>query len=312
MEYIYLIINKVNSKFYLGSTKFLLKRKKTHFRKLKNKTHHNIILQRAYNKYGKKNFIFVVIETCFDCRKREQELLNIIDFKDSYNISKTSSGGNLIHNHPNRETLIKNAIEVLKKSKKAEPKYGKDNGNWKGGVSKSNCLICNKVIKGCAKHCNKCYYKQRDSKGKNNPFYGKTHSEEVRKKLSEQRKGKINISQCKQIIINGVEYISITEAAKAFNVCGGTILNRLKSKTPKYKNYNYKGETKESYTKEEHKKILSDPHKGKTRKHNKPFFIENNEYRTLKEASDKLNLHISTIKRRLLSKNKKFINYYYK
>lgn len=43
----------------------------------------------------------------------------------------------------------------------------------------------------------------------------------------------------------------------------------------------------------------------------KPFTIEGVEYRTLKEASDKLNIPVKTIHCRLFSKNKLFSEYRY-
>lgn len=106
--YIYIIRNRINGKFYLGSTNNYHKRKLRHFNKLKKQKHHSIYLQRAFNKYSEKNFEFIIIETCYDYLKREQYLFdNVINFKDSYNISKSATGGNLISNHPNRREIIK-------------------------------------------------------------------------------------------------------------------------------------------------------------------------------------------------------------
>ena len=50
-------INCKNSKeFYIGSAKDLNHRWNTHLYCLKNNKHHNIILQRKFNKYGEENF----------------------------------------------------------------------------------------------------------------------------------------------------------------------------------------------------------------------------------------------------------------
>lgn len=60
--YIYQIINITNGHRYIGQTTNIDKRIQDHFRDLKNNHHHSIKLQRAFNKYGFKNFKFEHIE----------------------------------------------------------------------------------------------------------------------------------------------------------------------------------------------------------------------------------------------------------
>jgi len=59
---IYKIINKVNNKFYVGSSRNLRRRKRDHFSELKKNIHFNKHLQGAWNKYGGENFEFKIIE----------------------------------------------------------------------------------------------------------------------------------------------------------------------------------------------------------------------------------------------------------
>ncbi|QDX91081.1 hypothetical protein EEL30_00965 (plasmid) [Brevibacillus laterosporus] len=59
---IYKITCLSNSKFYIGSTKDLSKRKIQHWSNLTNGNHHNKHLQRAWNKYGQEQFTFEVLE----------------------------------------------------------------------------------------------------------------------------------------------------------------------------------------------------------------------------------------------------------
>ena len=230
--YIYLIRNKINGKFYLGSTKNLHKRKLKHFRDLKNQNHHSIYLQRSYDKYGIENFEFIIIETSFNYLQREQELLNLIDFNDSYNISKTSSGGNFIYNHPEKDRLIKEAIKRLRTCER-KPRYKELNSNWKGGKTFCNCGA---RINSNSNSCIKC----KEMSGENNPFYGKTHSEETKEKIRQQHLGKYNGNQEKVVIIDNIEYKSLSEASRVLEINASTILFRIKSNNKRFVNYNYK------------------------------------------------------------------------
>ena len=62
-QFIYKIINTVNSKFYVGSTINTVERFRTHRKRLRKNRHHCKHLQSAWNKYGEASFVFHVIET---------------------------------------------------------------------------------------------------------------------------------------------------------------------------------------------------------------------------------------------------------
>lgn len=75
---VYIIRNKVNGKFYIGSSNDIWRRWCEHKWGLKNNKHGNKHLQRAYNKYGEENFEYDVLEFCdeevqFD---KEQEYID--------------------------------------------------------------------------------------------------------------------------------------------------------------------------------------------------------------------------------------------
>ena len=59
---IYEIRNLITGDCYIGSSMNITQRKNRHFRDLKNNSHHSIILQRAYCKYGIDAFMFNIIE----------------------------------------------------------------------------------------------------------------------------------------------------------------------------------------------------------------------------------------------------------
>lgn len=88
---IYMIINISNNKIYIGSAKRFVHRKRNHFNDLIKNKHHSDKLQKSYNKYGKDNFIFKMIEYVNDVNeliKREQYYIDIL--KPEYNIAKTA------------------------------------------------------------------------------------------------------------------------------------------------------------------------------------------------------------------------------
>ena len=230
--YVYIILNKINGKFYIGSTKNLHKRKLRHFRELRKNIHHCIHLQRSVNKHGIENFEYICIETSFNYIKREQEILDFLDFNDIYNISKTASGGDMIFNHPNRELLIKNAIQRLRHARRV-PRFKEDNSNWRGG--KTFCK-CGSRINSNSKECSKC----RDRTGINNPFYNKTHSKESKDKIRQKALGRFNGAQSKIVIIENIEYPSLSEASRQLGIHITTICFRINSPNKKFINYNYK------------------------------------------------------------------------
>jgi|694.fasta_scaffold08789_28 group I intron endonuclease len=61
---IYSISNKINGKSYIGSSCDIIRRWRHHEQNLNKGIHHCIYLQRAWNKYGKNNFVFHIEAKC--------------------------------------------------------------------------------------------------------------------------------------------------------------------------------------------------------------------------------------------------------
>lgn len=102
---IYQIVNKVNQKKYIGSSTRLQGRKKRHFSELNCNIHHSQALQRAYNKYGKDNFDFFILEYCEIEKLLEREQYYLYNLKPEYNICKTA--GNCLGVKRSAETIEK-------------------------------------------------------------------------------------------------------------------------------------------------------------------------------------------------------------
>ena len=121
---VYMILNKVNNKFYIGSTHVSFKsRFQSHKSDLRSKRHCNAHLQRAYDKYGEKNFSFLILEVVKDYEKileREQDYLDYFKpyIRDiGYNILEKS---NCSLGYKHDEETIKR-IGLISKSRKPHP-----------------------------------------------------------------------------------------------------------------------------------------------------------------------------------------------
>jgi group I intron endonuclease len=169
-----------------------------------------------------------------------------------------------------------------------------------------------------------------------NPFYGKHHSEETKKILSEKLKNKPSPTK-KPIYIDNILYESITEAGKKLNINISTISNRVKN--IKFDNYKYanenihikKIETKISinnikfnsiieaekilnisneYIKrrlcsediEDNEWIITNEKRDSRIQKGKYISIDDVEYKSIKEASEKLNINENVIINRLKNK----------
>lgn len=154
---IYIWKNLVTKVVLVGQTQNFLRRKSQHLYDLRNNKHHNIHFQRAWNKYGEENFEFEILLECSidDLTFNEQK------YKEEY--EKTIGVYNLSDcvEHPRRG--IKSSLETRQKISQAH--IGKKRSDkHRENISKSQT-------------------------GSNNNFFGKHHSEETKKKISELKKG---------------------------------------------------------------------------------------------------------------------------
>lgn len=96
---IYKIKNLKNNKIYIGSSNNIEKRINEHFRNLKNNKHPNKHLQLSYNKYGKENFTYEILETFEEIERSvlfniEADYLENENIDNLYNLTLiTNSGG---------------------------------------------------------------------------------------------------------------------------------------------------------------------------------------------------------------------------
>lgn len=231
---IYRIVNKRNGKCYYGSSANIEKRFSLHLKTLRNGTHHNTHLQRAWIQYGEDAFVFEMVEECSTDQLLMVEQTYLDSNAGGYNIGKKSSGGDNITAHPDRDLIVSKIKEANQQrmstmtEEERQERFSKpmqSNPNWKGGATYSYCE-CGVRKKPKAKTCNKC----RNRSGSSNPFYGKTHSEETKAKLRDIANARTTKpSNSKRVMADGILYQTGHEVAKAFGITRGLVNYRCKS-----------------------------------------------------------------------------------
>lgn len=89
---IYFIQNKINNKYYIGSSNNVRLRLSNHKSKLRNNTHHSYKLQRSFNKHGFDNFEFGVIEYfTFPIEYPKKLIAEHLECREEYYIKKLQS-----------------------------------------------------------------------------------------------------------------------------------------------------------------------------------------------------------------------------
>ena len=80
---VYAIVNTLNGKKYVGSTKCFKERFAEHRSQLRKGNHKNVHLQNSYNNYGEKYFKFMVLEEC----EKIQDTLNFVENQEVIRIA---------------------------------------------------------------------------------------------------------------------------------------------------------------------------------------------------------------------------------
>jgi group I intron endonuclease len=247
---IYKTTNLVNQKFYVGKD---TNNNPNYYGSGKR-------LKLAIKKYGIVNFKKETLEVCNTLELlNEREKFWIKELKaitEGYNISLGGDGGDTISNNPRRDDIrlehsrkMKSPKHNKKKGTKIIKLKKRDDPDWvnprKGKVGPIKGRPNGK--KGIPNPEHSKWMKE------NNPFKGKTHtpevvqkikevnskpkSEEHKRKISETLKGNKPGNMIK-VIVDDIEYESLSEGARQIGIPTSTIKNRLKS--PKFENYKYK------------------------------------------------------------------------
>lgn len=113
---IYIILNTISLKLYVGSAKHFKNRWKTHKHELRFNKHPNQHLQNSWNTHGEENFEFIIVELVKDFSKlaeREEYWFSITNCHDGYH------GFNKLK-HSRTSLGYKHTEETLAKMAKAQ------------------------------------------------------------------------------------------------------------------------------------------------------------------------------------------------
>jgi group I intron endonuclease len=257
---VYRISNILSGRYYIGYSTNINRRFTNHRSKLKQNCHDNIFLQRAYNLDGEDKFQYDIIHICDteeEAKEIELQYLTDLTIRNIiYNLNYNNSGGDLLTHHPDKEAIREKILisysETISKMTPEErsQKYGKI--------------------------------------GEKNGMYGKTHTQEVRKTISEihkgntYRKGKLASEETRQ---------KMSENAKL--------------KIGEKNGFFGKHHTEETIQK------IKEKSKGRLPPNIMKISIDENIYISMTEASRQLNIPTPTILWRIKSKNPKFDSYKY-
>lgn len=217
---IYMYVNKINGKRYIGQTKDFNKRHKQHIKL------HKMIIDRAFDKYGEDNFEIIIL--AHDVPTQEQldsyERFFIKRYKTftsqhGYNVAEGGSNGNP------RKDFTEEQLEGWKQ-KLREANLGKEmSQETKDKIS--NSLQGREITeetrekmgawqRGLKRPSPSDETRQKMSEahsGEKNGFYGKKHSQESLKKMSEWQLGDKSSRATKVICLNTKQVFNTVKEA---------------------------------------------------------------------------------------------------
>lgn len=196
---IYCIENLVNHKKYIGQSVDIYSRFSKHKSSLNNGIHDNDYLQKSWTKYGEDNFKFYIIECCEKDQLDDKEnyyidLYETMNRDLGYNLKSGGQAHNFVCNEVRNK--ISNAIKQSYNDNLKQIRRQDALSQW------SNPEVKAKIL------------------GENNGMYGKKHTEDAKRKMSEARKNHTPV-YCVEL---DKKFIDASTAAKELNCNSSYIL----------------------------------------------------------------------------------------
>jgi group I intron endonuclease len=258
---VYKITCLSSGKYYIGYSKNVKHRFTAHKSGLKRNKHQNQHLQMSYNKYNIENFTFDILHTCNtidEAKELELKYLEDINIRPFlYNMHYNNSGGDTLTYHPNRTEII----EKITRS-------------------------CRIMIDGLTPERRKEIFGQKI--GEKNGMYGRTHTDEVKKRSSDMHKGN-TYCKGKKASDETKHKMSIVASQRIGDA------NHFFGKRHS----------------EETKQKLREAKTGTVPTNARNVIVEGISYESVTEAGRQIGVCTATIIHRIKSPNPKYVNYHY-
>lgn len=241
---IYVIYTLNNDVCYVGSTLCLQKRLRKHRDRLRRNFHHSIWMQRVYNKYGKDNFYYGVLEYTEDLKDKEVDWIKCLDsFLCGYNSTEDTSKNfydqDLINN--NIKLTSKPVVALSKKGEFLEEFSSVSEAAREFNTSNSNISRCCRGKFRYIKDRIFVYKEDYDPKksysviaGYKKPDHYKRTMSKIMKGRTQTKEHRYNLakSQGKTVICltDGKEFISLRECGRNYNLSPSSIRRAIKQK----------------------------------------------------------------------------------
>lgn len=260
----YVLTDAKTRKFYVGSSKDIEKRIERHIRDLNMEEHHCLPLQSLWNKHSRLIETVFPTETREEAYELEQDLINRnLDSPSLLNVGMGVRGGDNLTRNPEREAILEKIRASLKTT-----------------IALMTPLE-RKLLYG--------------KNGAANGMFGRTHSEETRRKISEINSRPENASRSKKRLAALVKTSDYRQKCSA----------RAKLRTGEKNTFFGKHHTDDT------KAILREKCKGILPPTLRPVVIDGNRYLYLTDASRKLGISPALLVYRLQSAKEKYSSYQY-
>ena len=254
---VYILKDVKTGQFYVGSSNDVHKRVTSHFANLRRNKHHSVKLLNVWNKGNGLSVTIFPTSTREEAYELEQDFIDrFIGSELMLNVCLGVRGGDNLTMNPNREDIVRRIKNSVVERMSVLSSYDKK-------------LLFSKP-------------------GSKNGMYGKTHSEEARKKMSEVNKGN---KYCLGLKRSEDQRRKMSELAK----------KRVGSLNPFF------GRSHSEKT----KKILAEKNKGTLPPNCKKVSVKGEVFISAKEASRKLGICASLLTYRVRSGKQKYSDYFY-
>lgn len=261
---VYRLRSLSTDKFYIGSTQDFNRRAEGHFRSLGKGTHHNVRVQKLYDKLGEDDLVFEILHRLpiDEARIKEDRLIKRHASNPlSLNLGLSAIGGDNLTRHPRKAAIIKQMTSSVQKRmdamtaeerKLAHGLPGEKNGMYGRHHTGESKAQMSELRKGKPNPATS-YSRSEETKSKmkaaaqkrinspdyKNSFEGRAHSEETRSVLSQIATERVakGILPCTtlKIKVGKKKYRSASVAAADIGCSVATVLNRARSaKFPDY------------------------------------------------------------------------------